>query len=377
MRSMNERLLLEHVRLGGTVSRAELARISGLSKPTVGVALSSLERDGVIRSAGTRSGVRGPAAALYELRPEAGLVLGLDVGRRYLRGALADLSGRVRARNSCLARARAAHGRIAELMTLAEELAAASGVRLGEVTQVVVGSPGVFEERRGVIIFAGNLPGWERPGTFGELRRAFGPSTIVENDVDLAALAERDSGHGQDVATFCLVSLGTGIGMGLVIDGRLHRGAHGAAGEIAYMPLEEAVAASRDARRHGALESLVSAAAIVRRARTLGLGAVSAQRVFSLAAGGDTRAVEVVTQVAHHVARAVASVVAVVDPPLVVLGGGIGRSPGFAEAVAAALRALSPVAPEIRVSQLGDEAVVTGCLAAGAELAWRRLLEQR
>lgn len=374
---MNERLLLEQVRSGGSVSRADLARLSGLSRPTVGVGLLSLERDGLIRTAGTRSGTRGPAAALYELRPDAGFVLGLDVGRRYLRGALADLAGLVRTRRSRPARAAGAQARIGELVALTEELAVASGVGRNQLTQVVIGSPGVYDQQRGVIVFAGNLPGWERPGTIDELRAAFGPSTVVENDVDLAALAERDLGHGQDLDTFCLVSLGTGIGMGLVIDGRLHRGAHGAAGEIAYLPLGDSPA-SREARRHGALESLVSAAAIVRHARRSGLrGPISARRVFGLAAEGDERARQVVAHAAHLVALAIASVVVVVDPPLVVLGGGIGRAPGFAEAVTHELRGLGPVTPEVRVSALGDEAVVTGCLAAGGDLAWQRLLEQR
>lgn len=387
MRSMNERLLLEHLRLVGSASRADLTGHSGLSKPTVAVALANLGRDGLVRAAGSRSSARGPAAAVYELCPEAGFVLGLDVGRRYLRAALGDLAGAVRASSSLPTRARSATGRIDELLALAREVAGSAGVSLAgsgsrsrapAVTQVVVGSAGVYDERRGVIVRAGNLPGWERPTTFAALREAFGPSTVVENDVDLAAIAERDHGHGQDVATFCLVSIGTGIGLGLVVDGRLHRGAHGAAGEIAYMPLDDARAPSRDARRHGALESLVSAATIVHQAREAGLpGVASARRVFSLAATGEPRAREVVARAAHHVARAVAAVVTVVDPPLVVIGGGIGRSPGFAEAVAGELDGMAPVVPEVRVSRLGDEAVVTGCLAAGTELAWRRLLEQR
>ena len=93
IRVMNEQLLLEQVRQDGPLSRAELARISGLSKPTVALALANLEHDGLVRVAGHRTGVRGPAAVLYEVRPEAGYVLGLDIGREFVRGALADLSG--------------------------------------------------------------------------------------------------------------------------------------------------------------------------------------------------------------------------------------------------------------------------------------------
>jgi predicted NBD/HSP70 family sugar kinase len=163
--------------------------------------------------------------------------------------------------------------------------------------------------------------------------------------------------------------------MGLVIDGMLHRGVHGAAGEIAYMPISaEQGADPQDARRRGTLEAAGSAAAVVRAARRAGMrGAVSARRVFAAAADGDARAAGVVAGEAELVARAVCAIIAVVDPELVVLGGGIGQAPGFAAAVAGQLGRLAPVMPEVRVSALGTQAVVDGCLASGAELAWQRL----
>lgn len=378
MRAMNERLVLEQVRAAGPVSRPDLALRTGLSKPTVALALSSLEADRLVRVAGLRTGVRGPAAVLYEIRPEAAYVLGLDVGREYLRAALADLTGAVRARVSHRVHASSAPRRVAELTSLADEVAASGGIRRRQIAQVVIGSPGVFDEARGAFRLARNFPGWERPEVVNELRQVFGHGTVFENDVDLAALAERDHGHGRDVSTFCFVSVGTGIGMGLVLDGRLHRGAHGAAGEIAYLPLgDETAAAPAEVRRHGQLEAVASAAAVVRAARRHGLGgSLSARRVFAAAAEGDEAASSAVGEEAELVGRAVAAVIAVVDPEMVVLGGGIGRAPGFAEAVADHLEAHAVVMPELRVSALGDDAVVDGSLAAGLETAWRRVLER-
>jgi predicted NBD/HSP70 family sugar kinase len=129
-----------------------------------------------------------------------------------------------------------------------------------------------------------------------------------------------------------------------------------------------------DARRRGELEAAGSAAAVVRAARRAGLrGSVSARRVFAAAEGGDERAAAVVAGEAQLVARAVCAIVTVIDPELVVLGGGIGQAPGFAALVAAELGKLAPVMPAVRVSALGTEAVVDGCLASGAELAWQRL----
>jgi predicted NBD/HSP70 family sugar kinase len=375
MRAMNERLMLEVVRAEGPVSRANLARLSGLSKPTVGVVVSALKHDGLVRVAGMRTGMRGRAAALYEIRPEAGFVLGLDVGREYLRGAIADITGGVRARGAHRVHAASAERRVAELVGLADELASEAGIRRSRVTQVVIGSPGVFDPERGPVIPSRNLPGWGRADILHALKEGLGRSTVVENDVSLAALAERDLGHGRGVGTFCFVSVGTGIGMGLVIDGRLHRGFHGAAGEISYLPFG---GPRPDVRRHGELESAAAAAAVVRAARRAGVaGAGSSRRVFAAAEAGDTAAREVVHAEVQLVAKAVASVVAVIDPELLVLGGGVGRAPGFAHAVAQALEAMIPFVPEVVTSALGDEVVADGCLAMGNEIAWRRLLERR
>jgi predicted NBD/HSP70 family sugar kinase len=378
IRRFNEQLLLEQLRGRGAVSRSELANSSGLSKPTVGLALASLERAELVRHAGRTAGGRGRTALLYEIRSDAGFVLGLDVGREFVRGAIADLAGAVRARRSVSARSSSGTGRVRELATLADELLRDSGVeRNGALLQTVVGSPGVVEPDGRALRMAANLPGWERPAVLRDLRRLLGDGTTIENDVDAATVAERDHGHGRDVSNFAFVSVGTGIGMGLVLDGKLHRGAHGAAGEIAFLPLADEPPDARDVRRRGALESAASSAAVVRAARRAGIRARSARSVFRAAAAGDDGAREVVAGEAAIVARALAAIVAVVDPELIVLGGGIGRAPGFAEEVSTELAQLSPVAPEVRPSALGEDVVVDGCLAVGGERLWERVLSSR
>jgi predicted NBD/HSP70 family sugar kinase len=376
IRALNEQLLLSHIRQVGPCSRADLARISGLSKPTVSQALANVERSGLVRIAGQRTGVPGRSALLYEIRPDAGFVLGLDIGHHYLRGALADLTGEIRAKHSARTKAASVRGRVAELIGLADSLCADAGVARNDITQTVIGSPGVYDPRRGAMALTGGLAGLARPAVLAGLREAFGPDLVLENDVDAAALAERALGHGREFSSFAFVWIGSGIGLGLVLDGRLHRGAHGVAGEIAYMPISEPQGADeQDARRRGTLEAAGSASAVVRAARRAGMrGPVSALRVFEAAARGDERATAVVAAEARLVAKAISAVVTVVDPELVVLGGGIGQAPGFAAAVTAELRGLSPVLPEVRVSALGTEVVVDGCLAAGAELAWTRLI---
>jgi predicted NBD/HSP70 family sugar kinase len=231
----------------------------------------------------------------------------------------------------------------------------------------------VYDPRRDALGLVGGLPGWEKPSVLTELRAAFGADLMLENDIDAAALAERAHGHGRDVESFAFVSIGTGIGMGLVLGGQLHRGAHGAAGEIAYLPVESPDAESAaEARRRGSLEAAAAAGGIVRAARRAGMrGPVSARAVFAAADRGDERARQVVAAEALLVAKAITAVVAVADPELIVLGGGVGQASGFLAAVSAEVEKLAPVVPELRVSALGTAAVVDGCLASGLERGWQ------
>jgi predicted NBD/HSP70 family sugar kinase len=378
LRAMNEENLVNALRRSGPLLRADLCRVCGLSKPTVGLGLANLERDGLVRVAGRRMGGRGPTASLYEVNPMAGFVLAVDVGREFVRGALADLAGTVHARGSRSVHAARSRGRVSELIGLAAELADKSGVPQELVTDVVVGSPGVYDQHRDALLLAGGLPGWGDGSVVAELRRAFGPSMVLENDVNLAALAERDHGHGRGVDNFAFVSVGTGIGMGLVLGGQLHKGAHRAAGEIGFLPMGgEGPVDVSDARRRGSLEAAASAAGIVRAGRRQGMSSrVSARQVFEAAAAGDKAAAVVVAEAVALVARAVAAVSLVVDPDLVVLGGGIGSAPGFGEAVATELRGLVPTSPEVRVSAMGAESVVDGGLRLGIDRAWRRVLDR-
>jgi predicted NBD/HSP70 family sugar kinase len=376
IRAMNEQLLLEYIRQRGACSRAELARVSGLSKPTVSLALGNIERAGLVRTAGQRTGVPGRSAQLYEIRPDAGLVLGLDIGLEYVRGAIADLTGEIRTRASSRTHATSVRARVTELVELADMLGENAKVPRSAITQTVIGSPGVYDPRRNSMKLTGGLRGWDRPAALAGLREAFGPSLVMENDVDAAALAERALGHGRDVDNFAFVHIGTGIGMGLVLGGQLLRGAHGVAGEIAFLPLSGGAGGDEhEARKRGMLEAAASASGIVRAARRGGMrGPVSARRVFEAAASGNERATEVVAEEARLVAKTICAVITVVDPDLIVLGGGIGRAPGFATLVSQELERIAPVMPDIKVSALGTDAVVDGCLAAGTELAWGRVM---
>lgn len=372
IKAMNEQLLMDHLRVGGRLTRTELAELTGLSKPTVSSAMSVLEGAGLVRVSGHRVGVPGPSAALYEFAPDAGHVLALDVGHRYLRGAVCDLTGDALARLEVKSPAGGTRAAVAEMIALSKKLTQMAKVPRRGVTQTVIGTPGVFNAEDDSIRLAGSLSGWEHPSVIRDLRIALGQNMMVENDVNAAALAEQAHGLGKDVDSFAFVSVGTGVGMGLILDGKLRRGAHRVAGEIGYLPLDDdASTDERDARRRGRLEASASAAGVVRAARRAGMrGAVTAERVFAAAAKGEPRAEAVVASEAIMVAKVICSVVAVADPELVVIGGGIGRAVGFVDRVRSELEHISPAMPDLRVSALGNNAVVDGCLAAGLTRAW-------
>lgn len=377
LRAINERTLLDLIRQLGPVSRAQLSRDSGLSKPTVSQALQTLQRARLVREAGRSSGGKGPTAVLYELNARAGWVVGIDVGRSYVRAAIADLAGGIVARRDEPARVRSADTLIRQLGDIAHGLAAEAGLRWPRVTFAVIGSPGVFEPSRGQVALAHNLPGWGRHGLVEAVRRELGTNVAIENDVNLATIGERWNGIGKDVANFVYLHVGTGVGMGLVLNGELYRGAVGAAGEIGYLPLAAADPHDPANRRRGALESALGAAGVVATAKRLGVRPpLTPKAVFAAARRGDERAGRVVQAVAEGIALAIAAIVPVLDPELVVLAGGIGRNGDLLlEPIERELRTLSPFAPRIEASPLGDDATVLGAVAMAREAAQDLLFE--
>jgi predicted NBD/HSP70 family sugar kinase len=372
---MNERTVLEVVRHRGPLSRAQVARDTGLSKPTVSLALSSLLGAGLVREVGRTQGAKGPSAVLYELDPTAGWVVGIDVGRRWVRAAIADISGGIVARRDERARARSARTLIDQIGGIAHALAAEAGVQWSDVAHATIGSPGVFDPARGLVEMAPNLPGWGRHGIVEAVRAELGTNVTFENDVNLAALGERALGPGRDVENFIYFWVGTGVGIGIVLEGRLYRGARGAAGEIGYLPIGPGDPHDRTTRRRGAFEEAAAAAGIVRGARQLGMGGpLSAESVFAAARRGDPIAVRAVELEARLIASAVATIAPVLDPELVILGGGVGRSGDLLVApIERELRSMSPFRPRIRLAALGQDAVLHGAVATALETGRHRV----
>ncbi|GGO90916.1 ROK family transcriptional regulator [Wenjunlia tyrosinilytica] len=382
LRSNNERMLLERLRADGPSSRAQLARETGLSKPTVSSALASLEQAGLVREAGRHTPERGRVAVLYEPDPAAGYVLGLDIGRAWLRVAAADLDGTVIARSDVRNRGRSAAAMADLVVGAARQVVADAGVDPAKIAHAVVGTPGVYDPGQRRVRYAVNLPGWGRSGLLDRMREELGTPLSVHNDANLAALGEYTFGAGKNSRLFVYVMIGTGLGMGVVADGRLFTGAHGAAGEIGFLPLlprpSSAVVDPKSGDRHS-LENAVAADAVVRAARDLGMtGPLTAKGVFEAARQGVPAAVAAVRQEGERLAHVVAAVAAVLDPDLVVLGGGVGHSADLLlRTVEQTLHGLSPLRPKVAASALGEDAVLLGAVATALGEARDRVFEQR
>jgi predicted NBD/HSP70 family sugar kinase len=352
-----------------------VARDSGLSKPTVSLALTSLLSAGLAQAVGRTSGGKGPGAVLYEINPRAGWVVGIDVGRRWVRAAIADITGTIVARRAERARARGARSLIGQIGEIAHELPAEAGLRWDQVTHATIGSPGVFDPLRGLVEMAPNLPGWGREGIVEAVRNQLGTNVTFENDVNLAALGERARGHGRTFSDFVYLWIGTGIGIGIVLDGRLYRGSRGAAGEIGYLPIGTGDPHDRSTRRRGAFEEAAAAAGIVRIARDLGMRpADTAEQIFAAARRGDSLAVQALEEEARRLALGIASIAPVLDPEAVILGGGVGRSGDLLlDPIRRELHQLSPFRPRILVSDLGEDAVLHGAVATALEAGRREV----
>jgi predicted NBD/HSP70 family sugar kinase len=296
-----------------------------------------------------------------------------------VRSAVADLAGQIIARDAIPNDANNATSLVALINRLARAVVANAGLSWSQVVHAVVGTPGIFDEESKRVLFSSNLPEWGRHGLLAELRTTFGLSLSLENDANLAALAERSLGWGTN--TFVYITIGTGVGMGIIVNGELYRGARGAAGEIGFLPLglHESPEEEINSNHYlGMFEEATSAEGIVRQAQQLGLPAsLSPKQIFDEAQQGNRKALMVIEQEGYYLAQAIATITAVLDPELIVLGGGIGqRGDLLLPALERRLQQLTPLRPRIVLSKLGDDSVLLGSIATALKVAHNLIFQE-
>ncbi|MFI5038929.1 MAG: ROK family protein, partial [Solirubrobacterales bacterium] len=344
LRELGEQAVLETIFREGPITRPEIATAISLSKPTVSAAVARLEHAGLVRAAGTRPGQRGRKPVAYVVSKRAGFVLGADIGGTNVRVAAADLFGEP----VCdLKRPTTKDGSRAvgvQMLEMISEVIDQAGASHGRPLALGMSTPGVIDRSSGrVTSLAYNVTPEGGFDPLAVIRGRFDLPVLVDNNVNLAAVGEKWFGLARGISTLVYIGIGAGIGMGVIIDDELVRGAHGAAGEIGYLPLVGDPFDPRH-RLHGGLEDEVAASGILaafksRRDDSDG-DASSAHEVFELAGSGDAAARAVVDHVASRLGAAIATVCAILDPELVVLGGGIGASPLLLRPVRGAAAAL-------------------------------------
>jgi len=365
LRALNERTVLEAIRDGSPISRAEISRRSGISKPTVSLALRSLLDAGLVREAERAPDGPGYGAVYFEPVAEAALVLGLDLGARFVRGAVCDLGGTIRARQDVELAVADVEGATDEIARLRDSLTEAAALDPALVDTVVVGVPGVVADD-GTVQLAENVARLEGRRFGDEVEAALTLSVNLENDINLAALGEQWQGVARGVEDFAFLSVGTGMGAGLVLGGELHRGRNGAAGEVdfALVGLDQTLDPS--------------APQVAELARDLAGLQADPRAVFGAARNGDAGARAVVDEVARRIALHVAAIAGVADVELVVLGGGIGANGDLLlDPVSRLLADWLPFPPRVEVSTLGEAAVLTGALAVGLQAALENVFSKR
>ncbi len=370
LRASNRLRVIQALQVLGVTSRADLARHTGLSRSTVSTIVAGLQAEGMVvdRDADGRPATGGGRPpALIALDPGAGFAIGIDFGKRHLAVALADLSHQLLAEEWREMPddydAEAGIERAAELVELVLE---ASGADAGRMLGVGMGLPGPVH-RSGVVGSSAILPGWAGTHAAERMGERLGMEVWLGNDANLGALAESTWGAGRDAAGLVYLKLATGIGAGIVIDGRLFEGAGGTAGEIGHTSLHETGDICRCGSR-GCLETHASGAAIAALlSRSLG-ETLTPDDVLARAVDGDPGCRRALADAGRHIGAAVADLCNLINPERIVVGGSMAVAGDvlldpLREAVG--LRAIPSAAEDVRIvpGELGERAELLGAVA--------------
>ncbi|MFI7609179.1 ROK family protein [Micromonospora sp. NPDC049366] len=362
LRALNDRAALELLLERGPLTRARLGELTGLSKVTASQLVERLEERGLVARVGEQAGGRGPNAQLYAVRPNSAYVVGVDVGPDRVVAACADITGAVIGRVE--QSTRDTDDPVGVVHNAVVQAASSAQAQLSSVRRIVLGTPGLVDPASGDITFAFNLPRWHR-GLLEALREDLHTPVVFENDVNLAAMAEAQAGAAQGVGDFVLVWVGAGVGLAIMLGGRLHHGSSGAAGEIGYLPVPGAPI-PRDVSRRAkpAFQQLVGADAVRAVAREHGIRAGNAAAAVRAAIDGGADGGAVLDELARRLALGVASTCVVLDPPLVVLAGEVGQAGGsaLAERVQREVEAITLVRPRVVPTGLTEEPILRGAL---------------
>jgi predicted NBD/HSP70 family sugar kinase len=378
LREINDRAALELLLDEGPLTRSQVGEGTGLSKVTASQTLTRLEERGLVAVTGQQAGVRGPSAAVYAVVPSTAIVAGLDVAPEAVTTGVADVTGQVLA--EVTVDPNGAGNPVRLVRNAVAAACRAAQIEAAQLRAVVIGTGGMVDPRTGDVRLSVNLPDWHE-GVLGALRGDLRRPVAIENDVNLAAMAEHAEGAARGVDDFVLVWMGVGLGLATILGGRLHRGARGAAGEIGYLPVP-GVPLPEDLTHPaaGGFRSLADGRAVRALAERYGFAApangAAVAAAVRAAAAGQSAGEEFLADLARRVAVGVAAISVTLDPGLVVLGGEVGQAGGtaLADRVSTEVSRICPVKPDVVPTAVPDAPVLRGALLAAIDQARSALL---
>ena len=373
LRLLNDRAALNLLFTEGPKTRAQLADATSLSKVTASQMVERLESRGLIEAVGTRAGNRGPNATVYAVVGGYAHVAGIEVGAESVSAACCDLVGNVVGR--------------AEIETNDEEPGVAirravaavahdAKIEQSQLWRVMLATPGLIDPVSNDVGFAWDLPTWHR-GVRDALQNELQRPVVIENDVNLAAVAEHRDGAAKGTDDVVYVWFGRGLGLGVILGGKLHRGVTGGAGEIGYLTVPGSPLPDDFVKRRakGSFQRFVGADAVVELAEEYGISAASASEAVGLAHNSGDKGERFFEVLATRMATGVASICAVLDPSLVVVGGEVGYAGGqtLASLIGAELPRIVPMSPRVVAGALPLHPVLQGAIRMSLDVVREEL----
>jgi glucokinase len=369
MRAINRSAVLEYLRLAKTASRTELANELMISKPTVMRIIDDLVSDGLIITLDEREKGERRSRELLSLNTSNNLVLGVDIGGSHISGIIANIGGEILYQNRIAVMWTSGEENYETVVQYMKELQKEAFHFKAKILGIAVGVPGIIDSNNGIVKIAPSVNWFDFP-LLEKLESAFDIPVIVENDVNLAVLGENWFGIGEGINNLVMISIGTGIGAGIILDGKLHRGYRDSSGEIGYL-LPGLQYLDNQYPGFGALESLASCKGIEERAinilkstaSNVDITKVDAAFVFDQAREGQDWAKNIVNETIDFLSLAIANICVCFDPELIIIGGGIsGSIDMLIGPIQQRLKHVIPFVPKIEGSLLLNNAPLLGAV---------------
>ncbi|MBS1801160.1 MAG: ROK family transcriptional regulator [Acidobacteria bacterium] len=386
LRRANARGLLRLLKEHNPCSKADLVRLSGLSAPTVSSAVAYLESLSLVENLGDGESSGGRPPEMLRFNASHGYVAGVDIGGTRLRMVLADLNGRVVTQwaTQFTEKQRTPKAVCSLVHEGLKVMCQEGSTSLRKVLHITAGAPGITNVSSGVVLSAPNLYDWNDVPLRTMLERELGIPALIENDTNLAAVGEHWRGSATGVGDFIFIALGTGVGAGIFIHGKLHHGANWSAGEIGYGNVAGKPRQNLEVHATGQLERAIGGLGIEaewkrllereRRPNLAGLERLRATEIFDLAVDGDRLAGQVVQYTAQILVDCIVGMALTLDPGVVILGGGVGSHPELCRVAAKLLAQNEFAKPQVRSSSLGTQAQLHGAISLSLSATEAQLL---